>query len=350
MKLTYNLLIGGAVLLACTFGCKKTQDKETTFDKKTMLKNVSQNIAMPEFQEFQSNLSDLKSSFQTFNADKTQSNLQSVKNAWKTAYLTWQTVKIFDFGPMREIGFKASAGIFPVDTTKILNNISSGSANLATASNADAIGFSAIEFMLYRVGALSDFSTTNYTNYASSLIDKISADFSTVLNGWNNGYKSTFETSDGTGTTSAFSQMVNEFSRDYELIKNAKVGIPLGKKSLGVQLPEYIETKYANISFELISENAKGLKRVFEGGSGQGFDDYLISLKKASLAGSINSTFDNIIAKSNAISLTFAQQMTTNVSPLDNLYNTVAGGVVSIKTDMTSAFGVLITYQDNDGD
>jgi len=39
-----------------------------------------------------------------------------------------------------------------------------------------------------------------------------------------------------------------------------------------------------------------------------------------------------------------------NPQSLDNLYVKMQNLVVSIKTDMSSAFGVLITYQDNDGD
>lgn len=350
MMSTHKILIGGAVLLACTFGCKKPNKETATFDKKAMLKNVSTNIISPEFNEFQTELASLKSAFQTFEGDKTNTNLSAVKDAWKTAYLSWQTVKIFDFGPMRTLGFKGSAGIFPIDTTKITNNVASGSANLATAANADAVGFSAIEYMLYQNDALNKFNDANYSTYTSTLINKIHDDFNSVLNDWNGGYKATFETSDGTATTSAFSQMVNEFSRDYELMKNAKVGIPIGKKSLGVALPAYIETKYAKFSFELITESATALKRVFNGGTGQGFDDYLNTLEKSSLTNSINSKFDNIITQSNAFSTTFADQLSTNPVPLDNLYNTIASGVVFIKTDMTSAFGVLITYQDNDGD
>lgn len=351
MNSTHKILIGGALLLACTFGCKKKPtDDITPFDKKSMLTNVADNIITPEFNDFQSDLSNLKSNFQIFESNKTEANLMSVKEAWKEAYLTWQTVKIFDFGPMRDIGFKASAGIFPVDTTKIDNNISVGATNLATAANTDAIGFSAIEYMLYQNDALNKFNDVNYTSYTSNLINKISDDFYSVLTNWTSSYKATFKSSDGTEATSAFSKLVNEYSRDYELLKNAKVGIPLGKKSLGVPLPEYIETKYAKLSFELATESARGLKYVFNGASGQGFDDYLKHLDKSALVNSINSKFDNIISQSNSISLSFSEQLTTNVLPLDNLYNTIAGGVVSIKTDMTSAFGVLITYQDNDGD
>ena len=51
-----------------------------------------------------------------------------------------------------------------------------------------------------------------------------------------------------------------------------------------------------------------------------------------------------------SINGTLEQEMSTNTVELDNLYMLYQGQVISIKTDMSSAFGVLITYQDNDGD
>ena len=44
------------------------------------------------------------------------------------------------------------------------------------------------------------------------------------------------------------------------------------------------------------------------------------------------------------------ENITTHASDLNELYTLLQGQVVYLKTDMTSAFGVLITYQDNDGD
>jgi hypothetical protein len=41
--------------------------------------------------------------------------------------------------------------------------------------------------------------------------------------------------------------------------------------------------------------------------------------------------------------------MTAN-GPAETAYNEVRNMVVYLKTDMPSALGILITYQDNDGD
>ena len=48
--------------------------------------------------------------------------------------------------------------------------------------------------------------------------------------------------------------------------------------------------------------------------------------------------------------LTLEQLMTSSPGTLENFYNYQQGSVIYMKTDMASAFGVLITYQDTDGD
>ena len=68
------------------------------------------------------------------------------------------------------------------------------------------------------------------------------------------------------------------------------------------------------------------------------------------LDGTISDNFTAILAKVDSFSGTMEEEMNSNAQGLDELYNFMQGQVVSLKTDMTSAFGVLITYQDNDGD
>ncbi|MEX1191306.1 MAG: imelysin family protein [Brumimicrobium sp.] len=337
--------------------CKKEKPEETVaFNKGTMLKNVSSNIILPALNDFDEALSDLQVSLTTFSDDRTNQHLDEVKNNWRSAYLIWQTVKIFDFGPIRNNGFKGATGTYPTDTAEVDENIQNGTYNLASASNVDAIGLSALDYLLYQADALSKFQNDeNYVNYTTDLVEKLKNESTTVLNQWQS-YQSTFDSSTGTSSTSAFSELVNEFNRDYELAKTAKVGIPLGKKSLEIQMPEYIEARYSGISFELLNESVNALKHFFQGNSyesnntGIGFDDYLVHLEKESLKNTINTNFDGIISKINGFSNTFEEEMQQNTAELDELYLLLQEQVVYIKTDMTSAFGVLITYQDNDGD
>ena len=354
---TFSFLIAGAILIG---SCKKDDPDDQidpeSFNKGLLLTNLADNYILPAVNDFSVKISTLETSYIAFQNDRTQINLESTQEAWKEAYLSWQSLKIFDFGPIRDNGFKGATGTYPTDTAKINNNVSSGSYNLATAANVDAIGLPALDYLLFRVDALSYFIGNDaYTTYGLDVIQKISNETAIILAGWNS-YRATFVASTGTESTSAFSQLVNEYTRDYELAKNAKLGIPLGKQSLGIQLPEYIEARRSGFSLELLRKSMVSLKAVFNGNSfdggtaGIGFDDYLAQLEKGSLSSTINTRFSQILAKIDSFSGTLEQEMATSVSDLDELYNLVQGQVVNIKTDMASAFGVLITYQDNDGD
>ncbi len=350
----YILVTLSAVLVFAS--CDKGPEKAPDFDKAALLDNVASSIIVPQLNDFNARLNTLKISFETFEADMTQSNLDIVRENWKSAYASWQSVKIYDFGPVLSNGLKAATGIFPSDTAQIQNNISSGSYTLASAANTDAIGLSALDYLLYKSDALNEFiNTANYATYASDLIDKMVNEVTTVASAWT-GYKSTFIASTGTETTSAFSLLVNEFNKDYEIAKNAKLGIPIGKQSLGIQLPDYIEARYSGYSLDLLRKSIVSHQGLFNGdangssGSGVGFYEYLIHLNRKELADAINARFDQIISKIDSFQGSLEDEMATNANELDNLYTLLHGQVINLKTDMTSAFGVLITYQDNDGD
>ena len=346
------LALSGLVL----FACKDKKDDRTPFDKESLLINLADNIIIPALNQFQSDMSQLEVDYLTFQADRSQQNLDNVRDQWITAYKRWQSVKMFDFGPIRNYAFKASTGTFPTDTTKILGNITAGSYDIGNVANVDAIGLPSLDFLLYRIDALNYFiGDEGYTTYGLDVIQKIKTETDLMVSAWSS-YRATFIASTGTETTSAFSEFVNEFNRDYELAKNAKLGIPFGKQSLGIQLPEYLEARYSRISLELLEESIRYLTRVYTGTSyngtndGVGFDDYLIHLDRGELNFTIKNNFNTIIPTIQGFDGTLEEEMSTNTPGLDVLYNQMQGQVVSLKTDMTSAFGILITYQDNDGD
>ena len=337
------LLVGSA--------CKpKPSDDITPFDKGSLLTNFSTNLIAPALEDYAHAIADLEADFNVFKANRISSNLEAVKTTWKEAYLKWQHVKPFDFGPIRDNGLKSATSTFPADISKISNNIQSGSYTLSSASNVDAIGFGALDYLLFRPDALNMFiNDESTTTYTFELIQKLKSEIDIVNNAWS-GYSSQFIASTGTETTSAFSELINEFNRDYELAKNAKLGIPMGKQSLGVSLPEYIEARYSGISFDLLRESIFALKEIYLGKTGMGFDDYLNHLERGDLTSSIETKFTSILSQIDNFSSTLDQAIQSNPAELDALYLTLSEQVVFLKTDMTSAFGVLITYQDNDGD
>ncbi|MGM0479111.1 MAG: imelysin family protein [Bacteroidota bacterium] len=355
-KLAPTFLCAMAIAVFVVSCKKEPEEEKEAFDKGRLLSNLSENIILPAVAQFNQELNNLQSDLQDFEQNTTAQQLEVVRESWKQAYLTWQTVKIFDFGPMRDIGMKGATATYPIDTTGINDNVAAGSYNLASASNVDAIGLSAVDYLLYRAGALDSLQNNpNVLSYTADVIDKMVSESNTIHSEWSS-YQSTFNASTGTSSTSAFSKLINEYNRDFELAKTAKVGIPLGKQSLDVPLPDYVEARYSGISFELLQASLEALRgvyngRYFESGTeGVGMNDYLIHLEKNDLNTTIDSGFEQMITTTESFSMTLEEALENDVSNMEALYNQLQGHVVHIKTDMTSAFGVLITYQDNDGD
>lgn len=354
-KIVGFIFIAAVVITSCKKN-NENEDPETVYQKSDLMSNIGTNLIIPEYQQFLTDINDLESKYLQFSSDKTESNLDELKNAWKAAYIDWYSVNVYELGPANNVALRSSIGTFPTDTMKVINNITNGGYVLGSLDNIDAIGLPCFDFLLYRNNALTYFiNSAAYTQYGLDLIQKMKSEVSSVVNSWNGTYLTTFKNSTGTEATSDFSVFVNQFNIAYELIKNAKLGIPIGKQSLGIQRPEYLEARMSAISLELLYENVKALQRVFNGNSkngtsGQGFDDYLVALDRASLESTINSQFNAILTSIDQFTLTLEEEMSVHPQELDALYTKLQNLVISIKTDMSSAFGVLISYQDNDGD
>ena len=148
-------------------------------------------------------------------------------------------------------------------------------------------------------------------------------------------------------------------NQDYEMLKNARIGIPLVKKTLDIPLPNKTEAYYSGRSMELAIQHLKSIKELYsgindEGNDGMGLDDYILGLESegaiTGLNEAITTRFANIESMLATVPDPLSESVVNETVLLNELYNELVKQVASLKTDMPSAMGVLITYQDNDGD
>jgi len=358
MRILSSLFI--LVFFISAFSCKKkdkTNPEDTVnFQKREMLTHTSNQIILPGLTNLQTAVDELNSSWGLFKSNNADASFLQLQEKWEKTVLKFHRVKIYEFGPSSAVGFRAALGTFPTDTAKIIANSGNSNVNLALLVNLDAIGFPALEYIFFRQNAKSQLTASNELQaYVDKLILKIVNEVNTVHSAWNSSYGTTFSASTGTESTSGFSLLINEYNKEYELAKNAKLGIPIGKQSLGIPQIRYVESPYAKISLLILKENVLALRDLFQGKGANGienlgFDDYLNALEKTSLVSSINTGFTDIENDLNNLSDDILIETQNRPGQLDALYTKMQNLVVHLKTDMTSAFGVLITYQDNDGD
>lgn len=357
MKATHYLFAAVAVSLLLVRCKDKEEDQPEDFKKEEIMTNLADNYIIPGYAALQSELNGLAVSWSEFVASPDQSHLDAVRTDWQTANVVFQKVKVFEIGPAMSVALSASLGTFPADTTQIESNVTAGSYDLATAANIDAIGFESLDFLLYGHDALNKLtSSANRRTYVTDVIAKMLNEVNTVVNSWNSGYRATFIAGTGTSSTSPFSLLVNNFCKDYEIAKTSKLGIPIGTQTLGIQQPLYLEARRSGFGKTLLGANTEAIRNVFlgrswNGGSnGTGFDDYLSALDRSSLSSTIDTRFAYMETQPGSWSGSIEDLMDSSPATLEDFYDYMQGTVVYIKTDMASAFGVLITYQDNDGD
>ena len=251
--------------------------------------NIGHNIIVPSLRALQLSVNKLDSAIATFNNNPGSANLTALQNAFKAAYKNWQSCAFYDFGPAELEYLRVSLNTFPIDSNQINKNINSGSYNLAAVENLAAVGFPGVDFMLF--GTNNNTETALYTTdskaaarkqYLAALSNVIKTKVNNVTNSWTSTYINTFISASGTDQGSSLGQLVNQLAYDLDVIKNDKLGIPLGKQTMGAMLPQKTEGYYSGISAQLVLLDVQGLQNVYLGkgtqGDGQGLDDYLVNL------------------------------------------------------------------------
>lgn len=360
------------VLLLCSLllQCKRKKDKDpdedptTVFDKQAMLTNYADALIIPSYTNFKTALDSLVNAYNAFKTSGTLSDFQIVKQKFLVAYLKYQRCDLFEFGPAETQVIRSNFNIFPTDSTQINANIVAGTYNLALVANLDAKGFPALEYLFFGNGAGENsmfalFSGSNRKQYVSDLLSEMSAKLNDVIAAWNSTYRNTFVNSLNTDVGSSIGYMVNQLNYELDYLKNAKVGIPLGKKSLNIPVPGSCEAYYTTISVAYAKETlylieSAYLGRGASGSDGKGFDDYLVHLDAkyngGSLNDAINAQFTLAKTKLAAVPDPLSTQVTSNAATVDAAYAELVKLLVLLKTDMPSSLGVVITYQDGDGD
>lgn len=361
-KSIYIGLVAFIILFASS--CKEDDalSKKVNFDRKALLEHYADHIIPRHYKLLKENVDALDTAWAQFKADPTNAKLSLMRYYFVETYKAWQYCSVFEVGPAEQILLRANMNTFPTDTFKIGTNIRTGSANLNAASNLDAKGLPALDYLFFKNDAEALVFLTNAANqsYVNAVLNDIKSNVNFVYTAWTNGsYRDEFVSKDGVDVGSSLGQLVNQLNFDLEIIKTAKLGIPLGKKTMGAPLPNMVEGYYSKLSKELILLNINSLKNVFAGNVndqiiGTGLDEYLRAVSAKSNGVDLDiKIFEQLESARNANSLLpadLSEAIVNQTALVEAAYTEVQRCIIYTKTDMPSALGIMITYQDNDGD
>tara|TARA_B110000908_G_C10251023_1_gene452042 strand:- start:1840 stop:2946 length:1107 start_codon:yes stop_codon:yes gene_type:complete len=336
------------------------------FDRGSMLTNLSDNIIIPSYEDFATNMTLMKSAGQTFTANPTQNTLTQFRSSWLNAYKSWQRIEMFNIGKAEELQYSYYMNVYPLTVEDVQNNIVNGGYDLNSVNNQDAQGFPALDYLLYGVGAndteiLEKYTTnsnaTGFRTYLTDVINQMDGLTQQLVNDWTGSYRDTFVNNSGNSGTSSVNVLVNVYVNYYErMLRANKFGIPAGVFS-GNPLADKVEGLYSGeFSKDLALEALKAFEDFFNGKAYGGtstvesFNTYLVYLERDDIVTSITSQLNLVESQVSGLLDNFNQQVITDNSQMLMAYDELQKVVTFIKNDMPNAFNVSITFEDNDGD
>ena len=351
------------LLLLAIVGCSTDgANNHPDYDRSSVLADQANNIIGPSFSVLATSCESLENSINTLIADPSLSHLEDARNALLDARTAFQKCTPYSsFGPSNSYALRNELNTFPSDTTLIEQNIASGEYVLGSVSTLDAQGFPAIEYLLWSANNDADIlnaltNDSSRLDYLTVLSGRCQEIASTVSDEWTS-YSTMYIQQNGTDVGSSLGMVVNSLNLDFEkFIRDGKVGIPLGIRSLGNPLPGHVEAPYSGNSKALLKASLEGLLQLIEGSAGSSYSlsTYMNHVgaqhSGTELSGVIRNHINDLINQVNAIDRPLEAWLVEEAGAADQLYTDLQQLVVYLKVDMTSSLGILISYQDTDGD
>ena len=377
MKKTALLLLLFLLIWSCSDDNPSGPDADD-FDREAILLNWADNIIIPAFQSFSTTTDELETAGNSFAEDPNQQTLENLREVWRTCYLSWQRVSMFEMGRAMDIDLRGNLNTYPVSANEsspnpdqtIQKNIQTGSYNLELPSLRDTQGFPALDYLLNGLAdsdadILGYYTTheeaTVYEKYVTDLVNRMNELAEEVLDHWESGYRDQFVSNSGNGANASLDMMVNDYIFYYEkALRAGKVGIPAGVFS-GTPLATHVEAYYSDgFSKELLMEALNAAQNFFNGkhfGSQQtgeslaSYLDYLNTMKGgADLTQLINNQFESARDQAENLNSNFVVQIETENSEMLATYDELQKNVVYLKVDMLQALNINVDYVDADGD
>ena len=337
------------------------------FNRNAMLRNFTRQLILPAHQNLETAASALTVAAQTFVANPDQANLDTLQQAWLEVNLARMATTPYNFGPVHDSLLHNRLDKRPIDVSA-LSEILAGEATITAdyigTIGSNKVGLGAIEYLIFDpengdTAVLTAFQNSSGERRQALLLalaQNVQQTTVAVQNIWGSdgaNYAQWFVESSGE-MENPMNVLVNQMLADLEMLINTRLGTPLGKQSDGIIQPEQVEAPYSHMSLPRMIATIETLKIIFSGGGGLGLDDYLdflqASYEDQPLSQAILNQFDTTLLALNAIDEPLETAVANNPAQTEAAYDELKKLLVLLKVDMVNHLGIILTFNDNDGD
>ncbi len=210
---------------ACSGSGSDPSPVEDGKDRKSILTYWADNIIIPSYSNFKLKFDEMLVDADAFTVAPSETSLLNFRASWVDAYIEWQKVELFEFGPADKYTLRNFFNIYPTDINGITENLNNPAANLDLPVSYARQGFPALDYLINGVGADDAAIVTYYTTatdaakriaYLNRITSRMNFLFTNVISEWKSSYRETFINKTGldigSSTGNAF-EVGNSFSR-----------------------------------------------------------------------------------------------------------------------------------------
>ncbi len=361
-----------SLLLFFTACKEKNEQQDLKGNNKAVLKNWAENIIIPAYKNYQTEVQHLLSDADNFEQNMNEDSFNGLKNSFLSAYKAFQKTIIFDFGKAKDLYFLGMANTYPTNIGSIqehIDIIAQGNGEEIDLSPTFVIkkytyrGFPALDYLLFNPEYTLEYYQSergkHTARYVTMLVQTLERDINKIVNHWEANKENYINDTDNS-VTGAYALTINAFLKGYEKdIRAAKVGYAAG--AINAQnnhpAPEIIEAYYNGaVDKELLEAALQSSQDFFNGKhfsdneTGKSLHAILDSLGHAELVTNINDQYRTIFTNIANLPNSLKETAVSDNEAMRRLYDDIQVNVAYYKTQMMAALQVQVGYQDTDGD
>jgi predicted lipoprotein len=356
--------VAGFCLVPWLAACSSTGEGDT---RRELLESWSTGLIVPQYAQFEERSQALATALDTLCAAPDEASLTAARGAWTEARAPFKQAEVFAFGPYSRPEFRIGpkidswparpdsieqylAGTDPVDPARL--------AELGVFNK----GLPVIEYMIFApdVSAPARLQEPRRCEYLRSVGVELVSRARELHEAWAPEAGNFAEQLSGAGRTStawrslrdAFSEVINRMGFTIENVRRDKLGRPLGDMAGGVAVPDEAESRFSGRSIPDILDNLAGIEVLYFGDPvrnlpgvtryaterGENFDErFSVALAAARVA------LDGVgmpLTQAVAAEPELVREASAKLLDLQTL----------IQTELISALGLSLNFNDNDGD
>lgn len=360
MKKYIIAILSALILSVFAFQSCGDEPNVASFDRKAFLEHQAKNIIVPNINTYSISLGILESNWNNYKKNPSETNLATLRDQWKSTYLDWESVCMYNFGPGSIDGLRRSfleeVGTYPVDATLIAERVQAEDFDMSNYKR-DARGMLALDYLFFSED--TDLTESKTQQYVEAVLGKIIQRTTTIKNTWRESYLTEFINNTDTNVKGATSLLYNDWLKSFEWIKNLKIATPMGLiAGQTAAKPELAEAYYSGYSIEGAKANFDAIVNIWygktsDGTDGLGFKEYLESVEGGKNI--VVSSEEKIQAVYQAFEALPAGVPLRDLATQENekakiLKDKLQDLTRFFKSDMSSVLGIAITFDNSDGD